>query len=93
MHLCKRKYPATLTCMTARTAAPEVASLRFDSQKFDELCAALGAASPAEKAALAGIDESTLWRLRKGQTPRLDTARRIAGRFQVSIDDLWPAAA
>jgi predicted transcriptional regulator len=66
--------------------------MRFNSALFDNLCAAREAATPAEKAALAGIDESTLWRLRKGQTPRLDTARRIAGRLQVTTDDLWPAA-
>jgi transcriptional regulator with XRE-family HTH domain len=78
--------------MTARTATPEVAPTRFDSDRFDELCAGREAATPAAKAALAGIDESTLWRLRKGQTPRLDTARRIAQRLDVTIDELWPAA-
>jgi predicted transcriptional regulator len=92
MHLCKRKCRASVACMPARTATPEVAPTRFDSARFDELCAAHEAATPAEKAALAGIDESTLWRLRRGQTPRLDTARRIAQRLRANIDELWPAA-
>ena len=66
----------------------------FNSELFDERCEALSATTEAEKAALVGVNEVTLWRFRKGHTqPNLRDARKVAQRLAVTVDELWPAAA
>ena len=63
---------------------------RFNNELFDLRCAALGATSEEQRAALVGIDPSTLYRFRRGRIgPRLEVARRIAERLGVTVDDLW----
>jgi DNA-binding XRE family transcriptional regulator len=80
--------------MPARTATPERAASPFNSELFDQRCRALNATTEAEKAALVDVNEVTLWRFRKGHTqPNLRDARRIATRLDLTVDDLWPAAA
>lgn len=67
---------------------------RLNVALFDERCEAKGASSEAEKAALVDIDHSTLWRFRRGLIgPRLEVARRMAERLEVTVDELWPKAA
>lgn len=80
--------------MTATTNARQRAigaTPAFDARLFDERCAALGVTAEAEKAALVGVNPTTVWRLRNGEIgPRLEVARRIADRLGVTVDDLWP---
>jgi DNA-binding XRE family transcriptional regulator len=83
--------------MTARLTPPADASsarpLVFNTELFDERCEALGAATVEQKAALVGVDWSTIHRFRKGTySPRLEIARRIANALEVSVDDLWKDA-
>jgi DNA-binding XRE family transcriptional regulator len=64
--------------------------LVFNSRLFDERCEALGASTVEQKAALVGVDWSTIHRFRKGAySPRLEIARRIANALGVSVDELW----
>jgi DNA-binding XRE family transcriptional regulator len=80
--------------MPARTATSERAVPPFNSDLFNERCRALGATTEAERAALADVDPATLWRFRKGITlPNLRDARRFAQKVDLTVDDLWPAAA
>jgi hypothetical protein len=64
----------------------------FNEALFDRRCEDLGADTEVEKAALFGINVTTLFRYRKGSVPRLSKAREIAAKLQASLDDLWPAA-
>jgi DNA-binding XRE family transcriptional regulator len=83
--------------VTARIAPTERASRAtapLNSTLFDERCEALGAVTEADKARLAEVDPSTLWRFRNGHLePRLRVARRIARKLEVDVNDLWPVAA
>jgi transcriptional regulator with XRE-family HTH domain len=70
------------------------ATPRLNTALFDQRSEAKGASSETEKAALVGIDPSTLWRFRRGEIgPRLEVARRMAERLEVTVDELWPKAA
>ena len=72
----------------------DATAIRLNSDLFDRRAEALGATTEAEKAALVDLDPSTLWRFRRGQIgPRLEVARRMAERLEVTVDDLWPKAA
>lgn len=82
--------------MTASQSTPgnaTDASTAFNAELFDRECAKRGATSTEAKAALVGVDWSTIHRFRTGEIgPRLQVARRIAQRLGVSVDDLWPGA-
>lgn len=63
----------------------------FNADLFDARCEELGATTTEQKAALAGVDWTTIHRFRRGEMgPRLEVARRVASRLGVSVDDLWP---
>lgn len=65
-------------------------AIRLDAALFDQRCEALDVTSEVDKAALVGVDTSTLHRFRKGDIgPRLEVARRFARRLGVTVDDLW----
>lgn len=67
---------------------------RLNADLFDRRCEAKGAYSDAEKAALVGVNRSTLLRFRRGDMgPRLEVARRMAERLEVTVDQLWLKAA
>jgi DNA-binding XRE family transcriptional regulator len=77
---------------TDKTAIPATAA-RFNSELFDERCAALEATTEVARAALVGVDPATLYRYRKGQfAPRQEIALRIAELLDVSIEQLWVRA-
>lgn len=66
----------------------------MDMELFERRCAAKGATTVEQKADLAGVDWSTIHRFGNGTMgPRLEVARRIAGRLEVSVDELFPPAA
>lgn len=83
-------------CVTATTKPHQPATDAippFAAVLFDRRCEQLGASTEREKAALVGVDVTTLHRFRKGDMgPRLQVARRFARRLSVSVDDLWPVA-
>lgn len=61
---------------------------------FERRCAELGATTNEQRAELAGVDWTTIWRWGRGEiSPRLDAARRVAGRLEIRVDDLFPPAA
>lgn len=65
----------------------------FNGELFDTRCEDLGATTEKDKAALVGVDVTTLHRFRKGSmSPRLVVARRFARRLGVSVDELWSEA-
>lgn len=64
---------------------------RMNGPLFDDRCAAKGAHTDTEIAALLGVAVSTIGRWRdKGQRPRVDMARHVAATLGVTVDDLWP---
>lgn len=70
-----------------------VAIGRLDAELFDRRCEELNAATEEQKAALVGVNASTLWRFRQGEMgPRLEVARRFAKALDLTIDQLWPEA-
>lgn len=86
LRLRHRNVCAYGSCVTAAITQP-----RMNGELFDERAAALGATTPGERAQLAGVDQSTLWRYRTGRLrPTIDTARLIADRIGVTVDELWP---
>lgn len=67
-------------------------TIRFDL--FDQKCAELGALDEKARAELVEVNRTTLWRWRTGvQTPNLETATRIAHRFDITVEDLIDGAA
>lgn len=67
--------------------------LPVNSELFVSACAAKGARTEDDRAALLGTTAKMSWNYRSGKVePRLTTARRIAATLGVSIDELWPAA-
>lgn len=82
-------------CMNARVDAGKSASAaiqpaKFNARLFDERCEALEAMTEVDKAALIGVDYTTLYRFRKDEhRPRLDVALRIAEMLGVAVEQLW----
>jgi hypothetical protein len=69
---------------------PATVTVRFDDARFDARTAELGAETEPAKAALCGVDRSTLFRYRKGQTvPSLPDAMQFARRINLTAADLW----
>lgn len=69
-------------------------SATFNAELFERLCADLGATTVEQKAALAGVDWSSIHRFRKGEMgPRLEVARRMAERLGTTVEDLFPRRA
>lgn len=63
----------------------------FNYKLFESLCAAKGAVTNEQKAVLAGVDWSTIWRFRAGKLrPRLEVARQMAERLGTTVDELFP---
>lgn len=60
---------------------------------FLSACAAKGATTEEDRATLLDTTRKMVFNYKMGLVePRLYTARRIAARLDVSIDELWPAA-
>lgn len=58
---------------------------------FLSACAAKGATTEKDRAALIGTTPKMTYNYTSGRVePRLTTARNIATRLGVSVDDLWP---
>lgn len=73
-------------------AASDVRVL-VNSELFKAACAAKGARTEEDRAALLDTTAKMTWNYWKGRTePRLNTARRIAATLGVKVDELWPAA-
>lgn len=63
----------------------------FNYELFESRCADKGATTNEQKAALAGVDWSTIWRFRKGDMgPRLEVARQMAENLDTTVDELFP---
>lgn len=70
--------------------ATDATKTYFNATLFDERCAELGAINEDQRAALVGVDRTTLYRFRRGEmSPRLEVARRLARSIGVTTDDLW----
>lgn len=84
------------SCVVAKATDSEpamVAMGRLNAELFDRRCEDLGATTEPQRAALLGVNASTLWRFRKGEIgPRLEVARRFAQILGVTVDELWPEA-
>lgn len=80
--------------MPATTDATERGSPASDStfraDEFDRLAEARGARTETAKAALAAVDRTTLYRLRKGQiSPNVSLAMRMARALGVPVEHLF----
>lgn len=56
---------------------------------YDELVATKGAETITAQVKLTGISRATLWRLRRGDSPSLPSAIRIADALGVPVDYLF----
>lgn len=64
-----------------------------NSELFKTACAAKGARTEEDRAALIGTTAKMAYNYRLGHVePRLTRARRIAAALDVTLDELWPAA-
>lgn len=64
--------------------------MRLRLDVFDKLTKARGAKTHVDRARLAGVDRSSLYRYRSGQfAPSLDVATRIAERLGTTVDGLF----
>lgn len=63
---------------------------RLDSELFDRLTAKRGADTVAAKAQLVGLTDRTVYRLRKGAPPSLDSADQIAAALKTPLNRLFP---
>lgn len=60
---------------------------------YDALAAAKGYRTVESQAAWHGLARSSMFRLRGGDTPRLDTAMRIAADLGVAVEVIWERVA
>ncbi|MDG4798948.1 helix-turn-helix transcriptional regulator [Micromonospora sp. WMMD980] len=65
--------------------------IRLRTDVFDRLATSL-ADTEQDRANLLGLDRATLWRIRKGQTPTLRVAMRIAESLGSTVDELFEVA-
>lgn len=81
-----------MTASTEHTAhATDAISTAFNAELFESRCAERGATTNEQKAALVGVDWSTIHRFRKGEMgPRLEVARQMAERLGTTVDELFP---
>jgi len=81
-------------CMVATSRvidAPSGKEIPLNRAAFIRLCAAKGANTEAERAALAGFDRGTIRRWINGDSsPLMSAAVTVARNLDTTIDELWP---
>jgi hypothetical protein len=60
---------------------------------YDALAASKGHPTVADQALWHEIGRSTLFRLRSGEMPRMDTAMRMAADLGVAVEVIWERVA
>lgn len=75
---------------TDERGTPATPAVQFQNEIFDARTAELGATTEVERARLAGVDRSTLYRYRYGKTvPLMPEAMRFAKTVGLTVADLW----
>lgn len=75
---------------TEDRGTPASITVRFDNDRFDARTAELGADTEPAKADLCGVNRSTLYRYRTGQTvPSLPAAMQFARHLGLAAADIW----
>lgn len=78
-----------MTATPGGVSPATVATPGINFALLDKLCAEQGATDEVARADLLDVNRTTLWRWRNGiQTPGLDVAARIAGRLNITVDEL-----
>lgn len=76
-----------------RGNAATLSIIRFRADVFDLLAEKAGAEGESDRAALVGIDRTTLYRIRQGQvTPTLPVAMQMAMRVGAQVEELFEVA-
>lgn len=76
------------TCLAERGLMDDT-RIRLRTDIYDQAVAAKGVKSINEQVSLTGISRSTLWRIRRGESPNLVSAIRISDALGVPLQVLF----